>query len=274
MGRILLDGVGIDALSLAAAADEVVRRAARGAGGLVVTPNADILLRVRRDPTLRALLDDAELVVADGVPLLWAARLAGEPLPGRVNGTDLLVAVAERCGRAGLGLFLLGGTPATPSGGTPATPSGGTPAATPAARAADRLAQICPGLALPGWYSPPFGFENDPEEIDRIEAALAAARPTVCAVGLGFPKQERLAAALRQRFPAVVFCCLGSAIGLVGGEQARAPRWAQRAGLEWLFRLAQEPRRLARRYLRDDLPFVIGLFLRSRRRGPTSRAPG
>jgi N-acetylglucosaminyldiphosphoundecaprenol N-acetyl-beta-D-mannosaminyltransferase len=116
------------------------------------------------------------------------------------------------------------------------------------------------GLAITGCYSPPLGFENVPAELAAIRARIAAAAPDIVYVALGFPKQERLISALREEFPATWFLGVGISLSFLCGQVARAPAWMIRLGLEWLHRLLQEPRRLARRYLVDDMPFAVRLF--------------
>jgi N-acetylglucosaminyldiphosphoundecaprenol N-acetyl-beta-D-mannosaminyltransferase len=151
---------------------------------------------------------------------------------------------------------------------------GGAPGACEAAEA--RLRAVYPGARFAGHLCPPLGFEHDEREVERISNALAAARPDIVYVALGFPKQERLIAYLRGEFPRTWFLGVGFSLSFVGGQSSRAPVWMSRLGLEWVHRLAKEPRRLARRYVVDDLPFALRLFawaLRSRRRGTRIEAP-
>lgn len=242
--RIRLDGIAIDALDLAGLLDRLAEGIAAGRGGLVVTPNLDHLRRTRCDPDWRALLLGAELAVADGVPLLWAARLQGTPLPARLAGIDLVDAIAGRAAAAGWPVHLVGGLPG---------------AAESAARV---LVGRHRGLALSGSCCPPPGFEHDPPAMDALRAELAAAAPRIVFVALGSPKQEQVAAQLRRDLPATWFIGIGIAFSVIGGQLSRAPRWMQRAGLEWLHRLAQEPRRLGGRYARCAC-YGSGLLLRS-----------
>jgi N-acetylglucosaminyldiphosphoundecaprenol N-acetyl-beta-D-mannosaminyltransferase len=111
--------------------------------------------------------------------------------------------------------------------------------------------------------SPPFGFERNPSEAAKISDFLADVKPTVVFLGLGFPKQERLAEGLRKYFPEAWFVGCGGSIAMVAGEVSRAPRWVQAMGAEWLYRFAQEPARLFRRYFMEDIPFAVGLLGRA-----------
>ncbi len=213
-----------------------------GRGGWVITPNLEHLRRFHKEEALQRYFEQADLVLADGMPLVWASRLKGTPLPARVAGSDLIWSVSMEAARRGRSVFVLGGT---------------RQAGWEAAR---RLQERCPGLRIAGMVYPPHGFESDPQAMDQIVEALEAVKPDIVFVGLGFPKQERVIAFLRERFPQTWFLGIGISIGFVGGQVARAPVWMQRMGLEWLHRLAQEPRRLARRYLLHGLPFAARLL--------------
>ena len=211
-------------------------------GGWIVTPNLDILRQFTRCPESRELILEASHRLADGQPIVWASRLVGRPVPERVPGSDLVLSMPEAAARAGLSVFLLGGNPGA------------------AAAAAARLEAECPGLERVGFYCPPFGFEDDPAELERTKEAVRAARPGLVMIGLGFPKQERLIRLLRTEMPETWFVGVGISLSFLAGEQPRAPAALQRLGLEWVHRLAHEPRRLFRRYVMDGLPFGLRLL--------------
>jgi N-acetylglucosaminyldiphosphoundecaprenol N-acetyl-beta-D-mannosaminyltransferase len=211
-------------------------------GGWIVTPNLDILRQFTRCPDSRRLILAATHRVADGQPIVWASRLAGRPVPGRIPGSDLVVSLPEAAARAGLSVFLLGGNPGV------------------AAAAAARLEARCPGLERVGSYCPPYGFEDDPRELAKIGNAVKSARPALVLVGLGFPKQERLIHLLRSEMSETWFVGVGISLSFLAGAQPRAHAALQRLGLEWLHRLAHEPRRLFRRYVAHGLPFGLRLL--------------
>ena len=211
-------------------------------GGWIVTPNLDILRQFTASRESRELILAATHRVADGTPIVWASRLAGTTLPERVTGSDLAASLPEAAARAGLSVFLLGGDPGV------------------AGAAAARLEARCPALGRVEFHCPPFGFEDDPLEMERIGAALRGARPSLVLVGLGFPKQERLIRALRAEMPETWFAGVGISLSFLAGEQPRAPAAVQRLGLEWMHRLGHEPRRLFRRYVVQGLPFALRLF--------------
>jgi N-acetylglucosaminyldiphosphoundecaprenol N-acetyl-beta-D-mannosaminyltransferase len=242
--RVLLVGLEIDPVTEADVVAHVRWALERGAGGRIVTPNVDILRQAARDEAIRADLAGADLVVADGAPLVWAARLAGTPLPERVAGADLIWSLSGGLAEDGRSVYLLGGEPETE------TQLEG------AHRAASRLTSRYPGLRIAGHASPRYGFDASPAELDAVCAELVEAKPDLVFVGIGFPRQERLIARLRPDLPGAWFLGCGAAINFVAGDVRRAPEAFQKSGLEWLHRLATEPRRLARRYLRDDAPFA------------------
>jgi len=248
--RIPLCGLGIDPLTETEVVTFVCRALDAGAGGRIVTPNVDILRQAAADPALRDELAEADLVVADGAPLVWAARLAGTPLPERVAGSDLIWSLSRGLARSGRSVYLLGGEP-------------GTTRLEGAHRAAIALATAYPGLRIAGHASPPYGFDRSAAELDAVCGELIEAKPDLVFVGLGFPRQERLIARLQTDLPGAWFMGCGAAINFVAGDVKRASPVLRKAGLEWLHRLASEPSRLADRYLRRDLPFAARLLAKS-----------
>ncbi len=220
----------------------VLENVANGQGGWLCPANLDVVRQWRESEEVRELVARATLVVADGMPLIWASGLQGTPLPERVAGSTLVVKLTAAAAGAGASVFLLGGNPGS------------------ADAAASRLSELSPELRLAGTLCPPFGFEQRPEGLAEIERSLHEAEPDIIYVGLGFPKQERLIARLRARFPRAWFISCGISFSFVAGEVQRAPALVQRLGLEWLHRLAQEPGRLYRRYLLLGIPFLFELM--------------
>jgi N-acetylglucosaminyldiphosphoundecaprenol N-acetyl-beta-D-mannosaminyltransferase len=289
--RVDLDGTGIDRITEAEVVAVVRAALAAGRGGRIITPNVDILRQAQVDARVRAHLDDADLIVADGMPLVWASRLSGTPLPERVAGSSLIWSLSAGLGRDGGTIFVIGGAPAAGAGGggAPAGAVDGGPAAKAvrgapaagavrgapedsrladgAARAASRLAADCRGLRIAGTLCPDFGFEQDEAGYADFCAKVTDAQPDLVFVGLGFPKQESVITRLRTHLPRAWFMGCGAAISFVAGDIDRAPRWMQRSGLEWAHRLGTEPGRLAGRYLRHDAPYALRLLAGAVTRG-------
>jgi N-acetylglucosaminyldiphosphoundecaprenol N-acetyl-beta-D-mannosaminyltransferase len=187
---------------------------------------------------------------------VWASRLQATPLPERVAGSTMIWALTEAAARAGTPIFLLGGSPGV----------------------AERTRQIFreryPGVRIAGTHCPPLGFERDPEAMREVIDALRDGSPSMIYLALGHPKQEQLARRLRPLFPNAWFIGLGFSFGFVAGEARRAPAWMQRLGLEWMHRLAQEPRRLFTRYVVHGLPFALRLLAHAYRTRRRLRAAG
>jgi N-acetylglucosaminyldiphosphoundecaprenol N-acetyl-beta-D-mannosaminyltransferase len=238
---IRLFGMTVNRLTMTETLDTVVHwlDEPRGAAcRFVVTPNVDHAVLFQSDERLRSAYAAAALVLADGAPVVLASRLLGRGLPERVAGSDLAPALFNRtAGARPITVFLLGAAPGV------------------ADRAAHVIEQRWPGVKVVGTLSPPLGFEKNAAENERILSAIAAASPDVLLVGLGAPKQELWTHAHADRLQAKVALCIGATIDFLAGEKRRAPHWMRRTGLEWLHRLASEPRRLAMRYLRDAWVF-------------------
>jgi len=221
-----------------------------------VTANVDHVMRYHRCPEVRHLYRNADLVVADGTPLVWATRLLGRPLPERVAGSDLFPALCAAAAGNDLTVFFMGGAPGT------------------AEKAADILQTRHPGLQVVGTCCPPYGFEHDPEESLRVVEQIKCAHPDILFVGLGSPKQENWIVANRHACGVKLSIGVGISFSFVSGHVGRAPVWMRRAGLEWMHRLFQEPGRLWKRYLVED-PAFFALVLKYmlRRRSTASEGP-
>ena len=192
------------------------------------------------DPELRAAVLAADLTVPDGQPLVWALRTLGHPLKSRVYGPDLMDAACARAARTGQRFYLYGGR---------------NPGAL--AQLARQLRLRHPGLQIVGGQAPPFR-PLTPREEERVAEDVNRSRADVVWVGIGVPKQEKWMAQMRDRLDAPVLVGVGAAFDFHAGLIPQAPAWLQRHGMEWAFRLAHEPRRLWRRYLRYNPRFVAG----------------
>jgi N-acetylglucosaminyldiphosphoundecaprenol N-acetyl-beta-D-mannosaminyltransferase len=223
----------------------VMAQLGEGIGGWIVTANLDHLRRLARHQEYRDLIAPAELVVADGKPLIWAARLQGTPLPGVVAGSNLVWSLTAAAVSGNRSIYFLGGVPGA------------------AEAAVAVLARKYPGLQVAGVSSPVVRDPSDPTCVDPIRTVLIAAAPDIVYVALGSPKQEQLIAALKASLPGAWWIGVGISFSYIAGDIPRAPRWMRHCGMEWFYRLWQEPGRLARRYLFEGLPFAAVLFGRS-----------
>jgi N-acetylglucosaminyldiphosphoundecaprenol N-acetyl-beta-D-mannosaminyltransferase len=235
----LLFGVPIDDVTMAEtidAIDELVRVGReRGTSHQVATVNVDFLVNALADTRLRTILQQADLNIADGMPLLWACRLLGTPLRERVAGSDLVQELAAHAAERGWTIHFFGS------------------AAGIGERAVQVLRDRHPGARLTSWSGP---MIPDPDEVDDdVIEHIAAERADILCVALGNPKQERFIASTSARLRVPVTIGIGGSLDMLVGERKRAPEWAQRSGLEWVFRAAQEPARLGRRYAHDARVF-------------------
>ncbi|MDB5289197.1 MAG: putative glycosyltransferase [Phycisphaerales bacterium] len=242
-------GVKLHAITEIACIEHVLDAVDNSRGGVVITPNLDHLRRYLSDVNFGALVAEADLVVADGMPLVWASRLQGTPLPERVAGSNLISSLSAAAAGRGRSVFLLGGAPGTAEG------------------AAKVLASRHPNLKVVGWHFPPVGFEQNPAEMARVMEVLSTAKPDIVYVALGSPKQERLIARLRPILPNSWWLGVGNSFSFLCGDVRRAPIWMQKTGLEWSHRLFQEPKRLFKRYVVVGVPFAASLLSRSFIRG-------
>ena len=240
MNRVRMFGFELDAVRMPEAVARIYEWIAEPVAHcrFIVTPNVDHAVLHHRTPALRAAYQHAAMVLADGAPVVAASRLLGRALPERVAGSDLAPALFDAAAaHGGLRVYLLGAAPGV------------------AVRAAARIAERWPAVTIVGTHSPPLGFEYDPAENDRILKRITDARADLVLVGFGAPKQELWVDAHRGQIAARVVLCAGATIDFLAGEKRRAPRWMRTVGLEWLHRVASEPRRLLSRYLRDAVVF-------------------
>jgi N-acetylglucosaminyldiphosphoundecaprenol N-acetyl-beta-D-mannosaminyltransferase len=237
-----LGGVRFNNVTMTEAVDAIVSMALKSEKPcLVCTANLDHLVNMQSDAGFRKLYRDADFVVADGMPLVWLSHIAGAPLKERVAGSDLFWQLGKASETSGIRLFLLGGQPGS------------------AEKAAAKMYRQFPNAQICGTYCPPHGMLDDAGEDERIRAMIAESQPDVLLVGFGSPKQEKWIAEHLEALQVPVSIGVGAAFDMAAGMVRRAPRWLQSIGMEWLFRLAQEPHRLWGRYVGRDLPYLVQL---------------
>ena len=240
--RVQICGVFFDDLDADGVVKVVADSLRAGSGGWIVTPNVDILRQLVADPEMSRLVGRASLVIVDGAPVQWAGRIAGHPGVNRAPGASLAVPLARIARDQDRPMLLLGGRPGAGE------------------QAAANLSAAIPGLRVDD-HCPDLGFEDDPQRWDAGRAAVRANAGGIVLCGFGYPQQERVMARLVDEFPDTWFLGIGGTIDFLAGMVSRAPEWMQAAGVEWMYRLAVEPRRLARRYLVDGIPFAGRLLV-------------
>ncbi|MGB0562970.1 MAG: WecB/TagA/CpsF family glycosyltransferase [Spirulinaceae cyanobacterium] len=239
--KVPLLNVEIDNLSF----QELLQRLK--SGGFVITPNVDHMVKLQRDPEFFHIYQQADYVICDSQILVWASHLLGTPIREKISGSDLFPAFYRYYGAdPDEKLFLLGAGPGV------------------AERARAKINDAVSREMVVATYSPPFGFEQDAAECDKIVELINQSDANVLAVGLGAPKQEKWIYHSRQRLPGIkTFLAIGASIDFEAGNVRRSPQWMSVCGLEWLYRLKENPKRLWRRYLIDSLPF-LGWVLQQR----------
>lgn len=236
--------IGIDNVNLIEAGTKVIEMAKnKDTQSFVVTPNVDHIMKLRNDKEFKIIYERATLILADGQPLLWAAKFLKKPLKEKVSGSDLFPLVCEMAAKEGLKVFLLGAQEGV------------------ALTAATRLTKKYTGLNVVGVYSPPFGFEKIKEENEKIITLLREAQPDILFVGLGAPKQEKWIYRHINAIKVPVSLGIGASFDFEAGTIKRAPHWMQKNGLEWFWRFCQEPKRLFKRYFIEDSKFFLLLLL-------------
>lgn len=213
-----------------------------GRGGRAVTPNMQMMAMAQDEPDLIELIEEHDLVLADGMPIVWASKIAGCPLPERVAGSDLIGDLLGMAHWHGHRVFLLGGEPGSCDA------------------AMARIVREFPGATVVGHEAPQIGLSPAPGQMNELSEQLIAARPDMVFAAFGFPKQELLCLELAKACPNAWFFNIGMGLSYFGGVRARAPKLWQTLGAEWVWRLMMEPRRLAGRYLAGALPSTLRLM--------------
>src|SRR6266516_357157 len=222
--RVSLFGLPFVAADRHAVVEEVLTRVRAGQHIFVLTVNVDIVVKFLQDvgdEHFQMACREADLVVADGMPIVWASRLVGKPLPSRVAGVDLLVDLCEAAAEHDLSVSFLGAPPGV------------------AERVVARLTTQFPRLRVAGVYAPPLGFETVSSEMSKAVEAANKGEPDLLFVALGTPKAENWVHLVRPQLQARAVMGVGGALDMLAGRVLRAPRWIQNAGVEWAWRLWQ-----------------------------------
>ncbi len=253
--RVRVGQLPIDVVDFSGALDAIDRLVEAKNGGTVFTPNVDHVVMAEHDARFRAAYRAAALSLVDGAPVLWASRLLRTPLPMKVSGSDLLMPLMQRAAERGYRVYFLGGAEGV------------------ADLARSKLEAALPELRIVGTDASRISVEDDPSQTDAVVERIRSAKPDLILVALGAPKQELWSHSRTAQLRPAVLVGVGASLDFIAGIQKRAPAWMSKVGLEWLYRLAQEPRRLAGRYLLRDPQFFWILARQLARGSSKSQLP-
>lgn len=242
MSRMKFMNTEIDNLTMRETIDEIDKLIKENKSAYVVTPNVDHIVKLETDKELQEVYKDANLILTDGKPLLWISKFYKTPIKEKISGSDLFPLLCEMAAKKGYSMFFLGAGEGV------------------ARKAAEILMKKFPKLNIVGTYSPPFGFEKDKEEVQKIISMINEVSPKILIVGLGCPKQEKFIHKYRKELNVPISLGLGASIDFEAGNVKRAPKWMSDNGLEWLYRLSKEPKRMFKRYIVDDLKIFRLVF--------------
>lgn len=238
MARIKFMNTDIDNLTMAETLNEIEKLIQKKNCSYVVTPNVDHIVRLEKDEELQKVYKNASLILTDGKPLIWISKWYKTPIKEKISGSDLFPRVCQLAVNKNYTMYLLGAAEGV------------------ADTAARNLMKKYPGLNIVGTYSPPFGFEKNEQEMNKIKTQIQDVHPDILIVGLGCPKQEKFMYYHCKELGVPISFGLGASIDFEAGNIKRAPKWMSNHGLEWLYRFSKEPKRLFKRYFVDDLKII------------------
>lgn len=238
MTRIKFLNTYIDSLTMQEAIDEAEKLIEKLGCSYIVTPNLDHIVMLETDKEFAEVYSNADLILADGKPLIWISKLLKNPIKEKISGSDFFPCLCKKCAEKGYSVFILGAAEGV------------------ANKAAENLIKKNPGLNIVGTYSPAFGFEKDKKELEKIKGIVTEAQPDILAVSLGSPKGEKFVYRHLKEYGVPLGISIGATIDFEAGNVKRAPRWMAENGFEWLFRITQDPKRLIKRYWNDAIKII------------------
>lgn len=206
--------------------------------GYIIPINVDVVMKVESDFYLKKIVDNADMVLVDGKPLVWIAKWHRNPVKAKISGSDLVPLLCKIAAKKGYSIFIIGGKEGI------------------AEQAKMNLEAKYAGINIVGTYAPPFGFEKNQRELDKINMMISEVHPDLLIVCLGCPKQEKWVYENYQNYDAKVSLCAGATVDFLAGKVNRSPRWMSDHGLEWFYRFMQEPKRMFKRYFVDDTRII------------------
>ncbi len=246
MSRMKFMNTEIDNLTMKETLKRIDELIKENKNAYVVTPNVDHIIQLERGGELVEVYKNADLILTDGKPLIWISKWYGTPIKEKISGSDLFPRLCSLASKRGYKMFFLGAAEGV------------------AAKAAENLKKKYEGLQVVGTYSPPYGFEKDETEMKKIVKMIKDVEPHILIVGLGCPKQELFILHYRDELNVPISLGLGASLDFEAGNIKRAPKWMSDHGFEWVYRIFQDPKRLAKRYLIDDKG-IFGLALKYKR---------
>lgn len=245
MKKIKLLNTYVNNVSMQETTDAIEEMIKADKKSYVVAVNVDVIMKIEQDALLKELTDKADMVLVDGKPLIWISKIHKKPIKAKISGSDLVPSLCEIAAENGYTLYILGGADGI------------------AEKAKKKLEENLPGIKIVGTYAPPFGFEKDEKEIEKINSMISEAHPDLLITCFGCPKQEKFIYQNIEKYDAKVSICAGATVDFLAGNVKRAPKWMSDHGLEWFYRFLQEPKRMFKRYFIDDVK-ILGLVWKYR----------
>ena len=209
-----------------------------GKKSYIVPINVDVVIKIEKDPYLKRIIDSADMVLVDGKPLICLSNWYKRPIKEKISGSDLVPLLCRKAVKKGYTIFILGGKEGI------------------AEKAKFNLEKNLPDIKIVGTYAPPFGFEKNQDELNKINQMITEVHPDLLIVCFGCPKQEKWIYENYEKYDAKVSICAGATVDFLSGNVSRAPQWMCNHGLEWFFRFIQEPKRMFKRYFIDDTKII------------------
>lgn len=225
----------INNLTMSETIEEIENMISSNRKSYVVAINVDVVMKIENDAYLKKIVDNADMVLVDGKPLVWISKYYGKPLKAKISGSDLVPLLCEVAAQKNYSLFIIGGKEGI------------------AELAKERLEDKLDGINIVGTYAPPMGFDKDSIELTKINKLVSDAKPDLLIVCFGCPKQEKWIYENINKYDAKVSICAGATVDFLAGNVKRAPKWMSEHGLEWFYRFLQEPKRMFKRYFVDDV---------------------
>lgn len=204
----------------------------------IVAINVDVVMKIEKDSYLKKIIDEADMTLVDGKPLIWISKWHKKPVKAKVSGSDLVPELCKRAANKGYSIFIIGGKDGI------------------AEQARVNLEKNYSGIKVVGTYAPPIGFEKDEKEVGRINKMISEVHPDLLIVCFGCPKQEKWIYENYIKYDAKVSVCAGATVDFLAGNVNRAPKWMSDCGLEWFYRFLMEPKRMFKRYFLDDVKII------------------